>query len=365
VTGNVSNDPALVAKLVKVFSRTATSNLISNLDIKLQSYQCGDATLPLSISDPPNCYICSPSIAYLDYAIEETRHFLSNATLKTALTALIKACRPLMRATRLDRQVQPNNWLFSTNPVPAITAPMAQHLRDDLKSQFPDRAIVIRSLNTVADQASMAALKSAGFTLLPARQIYIFDATAQNSPSNDMKRDRKLLETTPYTLADAHTFSANDFTRAAELYHMLYVGKYTGLNPQYTPSYLAQAHQIGLLRMTGLRGPDDTLDGVVGLFENGQTLTVPIIGYDTSKPQKAGLYRMLNAIAQNHAITHNKFYNMSAGAAGFKSNRQAIPVIEYSAVYVGHLGLRARAATRIVKAVLDWIGIPLLKRFEL
>ena len=163
----------------------------------------------------------------------------------------------------------------------------------------------------------------------------------------------------------AASFSPADYKRAADLYNMLYLEKYTALNPQYTASYLAQAHQIDMLKITGLRGSDGTLDGVIGLFENGETLTVPIMGYDTTKPQKLGLYRMLNVIGHDHAVTKGLFYNMSAGAAAFKRNRGAKPVIEYSAVYVEHLNLRARAATGIVKALLDWIGTPLLKRFEL
>ncbi len=360
-----ANDPALVANLVKVAGRGSTTDLIKNLDARMEVFEAGDLTFPLSISDAPNCYICCPSTAYIDYGLEETRHFASNPALRSTLKGLIKSCGPLMRATRLDHQVQPNNWLFSTNPVPKITRATATALRDGLLDRFPDRAIVMRSLNDVADQNTITALKAAGFQMLPARQIYLFDPSLDHPPSTDMKNDAKLLARADYSQVDAHTFSAEDWTRAAMLYHMLYIGKYTDLNPQYTPGFLAQAHQIGLLQIMGLRGPDDILDGVLGTFTNGSTMTTPLLGHDTRKPREIGLYRMLCAISQQRAIDNGLFYNRSAGAAAFKRNRNAVAAIEYTAVYVRHLGMTARISTRIVQSVLTRIGVPVMQRYAL
>lgn len=361
----VANDPALVAALVGLFAATPTQDLIANLDAEVQAYTADDLCLPITLSSGPNCYINSPTVAYIDYAIEETRNFARNPVLRKVLLGLIRACAPLLRATGLDHQVQINNWLFSTNPVPLLTPAQAIRIRDDLKARFPDRAIVLRSLNTLADAATMQAMAEAGFTLLPARQIYIYDPSAIARPSGHVWRDAKMTAKTDYKIVAADTFNADDFARAETLYNMLYLDKYTPLNPQYTARYLSEAHRRGLLRITGLRGPDGVLDGVLGLFENGRTLTHPIIGYDTGKPQKLGLYRILSSIAQDHATKNGKFFNMSAGAPGFKRNRDAVPVIEYSAVYVAHLGWRARTATALARVLLSRIGIPLLQRFEL
>ncbi|WP_341366057.1 GNAT family N-acetyltransferase [Yoonia sp. BS5-3] len=360
-----SNDPELIAKLVKICGRGPMQDLVGNLDASMDVTQAGGIHMPVSLSSGRNCYICDPGTAYIDYAIEETRHFTTKPWVQKPLLGLIAACRPLLALARLDHQVQANNWLFSTNPVPPLTQQSVAALRDDMIQAHHDRAIVIRSLNAMADNSSIDALKGAGFALLPSRQIYVLDPAADQSSKPDIKRDAKLLADSPYRIVPAASFSANDFSRAEQLYNMLYLDKYTQLNPHYTASFLAQAHQIGLLEIIGLRGPDDQLDGVIGLFSNGNTMTVPILGYDISKPQETGLYRMLNSLGQQRAAKTQQFYNMSAGAASFKRHRGAVATIEYTAVYVRHLKWRQRIATRVIKALLTTIGVRVLRRFAL
>jgi hypothetical protein len=58
-------------------------------------------------------------------------------------------------------------------------------------------------------------------------------------------------------------------------------------------------------------------------------------------------------------------YNMSAGAASFKRNRGGIAALEYSAIYNAALAPKNRLAALLVRKILQWVGIPVLRSFEL
>jgi hypothetical protein len=366
----VANTPEMVARFTAIFQRHPTPALIANLITRVDQTEVAGRAYPLTFNDrgqAGNCYICNPVTAYIDYALEETRNFGAHPALRHAVRGLIRACAPLVRASGIDHQVQINNWLLSTNPMPDLDLAAAAALRDRLTAAHPDRALVLRSLNDMADGASLANLRAAGFRLLPARQIYLHAADgAQHPPSNDMKRDLAMIARSGLHVVGNDGFTMADYDRSTTLYAMLYIQKYTPLNPAYTALYLAEMHRAGLIALRGLRAPDSgDLVAVTGLFENGRTLTQPIVGYDTTLPLKAGLYRMAMAMAQDHARQSGLFFNMSAGAAAFKRHRQALPAIEYTAVFADHLPRGQRIALRVMEEVLTRTGIPLLRRFEL
>ena len=361
----VGNDTAMVQQFCQMFADAGANTLIGDLDTDVRRATIAGHDFPLTYNDGGggNCYLVSPSRAYIDYAIDETRNFARSPVLQKLVRAIIYASAPLVKASGLDRQVQLNNWLFSTNPMPDLNVSQAQEVRDTLTAQHPDKAIVIRSLNDLADSATMQALRSADFVFLPSRQIYIVPEAIPLT--KNMKADRSKMRRTSLQFAPNDSFKGADFARCERLYNLLYLDKYTPLNPHYTHQYLCEMHRRGILRLAGFRDDTGQLVAVTGLFENGRTLTQPIVGYDTTRPIQEGLYRMVMAIAQDYAFKHGLFFNMSAGAAEFKRRRGAVSVIEYSAVYTAHLPFRRRMAVRVMATILERIGVPLLQRFEL
>ena len=352
---------------VAALARAPMAAMIANLTAEVGIVAAGDILLPVSICHgKPTCYICCASVAYIDYARSELRHFTHAPRLLRALDVLLRVAHPLVRASGLDRQVQPNNWLLATNPVPLLDAAALSALTHDISARWPGHAIVWRSLNDRADIDAIHVFRATGYRLLPARQIYLYDCR-QEVPrcGRDVRRDLDLLHDGQFEVVPPDSIRLDDMARIEELYRLLYLDKYTWLNPQYTEQFMRAMHWARLIQFYGLRGSDNQLAGVIGLFESGDVMTAPIVGHDASIPVDTGLYRRLMAIALRRAREKRLLFNMSAGAGGFKRNRGGVPAIEYSAVYDRGLGARQRIAGAIMRGVLSSIGVPLLRRFEL
>jgi hypothetical protein len=282
------------------------------------------------------------------------------------LDALLRLGYPLIRAAQLDRQVQINNWLLATNPIPDVTLEALRTTTQAIAREHPGHVVVWRSLNDFSDRDAIEIFRQAGYRMYPARQIYMFDCrNAEPKLGRDERRDRALLENGDFKPVASAEFGEDDYVRAQVLYQHLYLEKYTWLNPQYTAAFMKSARVNGILEFRGLRAKNGQLAGVIAFFDCGRTMTAPIVGYDATVPQAKGLYRMLMALASKRARERKMLYNMSAGAASFKRNRGGIAALEYSAIYNAALAPKNRLAALLVRKILQWVGIPVLRSFEL
>jgi hypothetical protein len=276
----------------------------------------------------------------------------------------------LLSAARIDRLVQVNNWLLSTNIYPSDWD------GDDLKAmtallveRWPDHAIGFRSLNGFSNPVVLERLRSLGYLALPSRQVYIFDGRLGPDAPFRMRHnvaiDTRLLRRGAYRIVREETTSDADLERLEQLYNLLYLEKYCRLNPQFTAAWLRCGQRDGWLELLTLRNAEGRIDGVVGWFGAGGIISAPIVGYDTGVPAKEGLYRMLTALCIEEAARRRWVLNFSSGAAHFKRLRGGAPEIEYSMVYVRHLPAGRRAAWRALQIASTAVAAPLLKAFRL
>jgi hypothetical protein len=349
------------------------TNAIRNVHTEMNILDTGSQAFPVSVNsggeDPENSYVVSPLTAYTGYARDELERN-DVGWLAPPLRALTGISGAWLSAARIDRLVQVNNWLLSTNIYPPDwNGDDVQAITALLIDRWPDHAIGFRSLNGFSNPVLLERMRSAGYLALPSRQVYIFDGRyGPDSPfrtRHNVEIDARLLLRGAYRIVREETIADEDFERFEELYNLLYLEKYCRLNPQFTAAWLRCGHRDGWLQLTSLRNADGRADAVVGWFGVPGVFSAPIVGYDTKLPAKTGLYRMLTALCIEEAARRRCVLNFSSGAAHFTRLRGGEPEIEYSMVYVRHLPAPRRAAWRAMQIVLAGVAAPLLKAFKL
>ncbi|WP_439892572.1 hypothetical protein ACS7SF_08770 [Ralstonia sp. 25C] len=359
------------AAFLHVHRGQASLPFVANLVTQVDVVEAGGLPLPVTVNGSEdrvghadNAWICSPITTYGRYAAEESERLMPRV-LRPVLRGAIGLADAWMRHAQLDRAVAVNNWLVSTNLYPSAAAFDLEALVRTCLERWPDRAIWLRSLNTVQHADWLRATAAAGFDLIPTRQVYVFRDLHNTRQHQNLRRDLRWLDKTPLTFVPHGAFVDADFAQAERLYAQLYLDKYSALNPRYTAAFLRAWHAAGLLDCAGFRDAQGVLRAVVGVFGQGPLLTAPIVGYDTTWPPSAGLYRLLMAHVLRLTMKRDAELNLSAGAAHFKRLRGGVPAIEMSAVYTQHLPSATRRAIGVLRSLTTRIGVPIMQRFQL
>lgn len=364
--------PADADSLAARFVRHAVDK-INNVATRMALLDLGACQFPVSINDggerPDNSYVVSPLTAYTGYADYELAQ-LGRPWLAWPLQKLAAGVGRHLELQRIDRIVQINNWLLSTNLYPPEwqgeeLAAITQLFR----TRFPGHAFGFRSLNRFSNPLLLDKLVALGYVSVPSRQVYLFDGRAgRQSPflrKHNTRLDATLLRRTDYDIVPGHGLTDDDYPRLEHLYNLLYLEKYCPLNPQFSAEWLRRGQRDGWLELSALRTPEGRIDGVLGWFSSRTILTAPVVGYDTALPQKTGLYRMITQLCLQAAVERECVLNFSSGAAHFKRLRGGQPEIEYSMVYVAHLPPAQQRIWRILGRLLHGIGIPLMRSLKL
>ena len=340
---------------------------VANISTRIEGVGSGETLVPVTINacEPDNSWVCSPYTTYCRYAVEELHRF-GHPLLTTPLSAICRGLGAYLAHARLDQAVAINNWLVSTNLYPRIDKQALAAWIEEALQRWPQHAIWFRSLNPRYTADWLAALEETGCTLIPSRQVYLYDRIhLDRSKPINLVRDIRLMRSTELVVSEARSWNRSDFERAADLYAQLYLRKYSRFNPAYSATFLNAWHDAGLLELIGYRDDRGVLQGVVGLFTLDTTITAPIVGYALEQRERWSLYRLLMAKVFEIAAQRGHRINLSAGAADFKRVRGGSAAMEYSAVYASHLPKGRRIAINVLAQLAGRIGEPIMRRFEL
>lgn len=346
-------------RFARLIATLGCEQLVPNIKAEVFAARLGALQVPVSVAPGGGGghYFVSPEAAFVSYTQERMRlGGAGSARGWTRLAAwLLGAVRPMFWAAGLDRQVQINNWLFSTCPLPPTSPAALAALRNELAKAFPKHAVVLRTLNDHDNGAILAGLKAQGWLLWPARRIYLQEAESAQKSRNHML-DGKLLAKQGLQVVWGAEWSDADFVRAEAQYRALYLEKYSRLNPAYTARFLQEMCRAGFLEVFALKNRDGALLAWASLFQNGGVVCSPAGGYDTSLPKAMGLYRLISFVVSDYALRQGLRYNMSSGAGDFKRTRGGVPTLEYLALSVAHLPWYRRVACRAIGLLLRRAG---------
>lgn len=347
-------------------ARSGTTGLVANAPARLTAVEVGSHLMPATVTEPDPAralsWVVSLRSAYGPYALHELGT-LPFPPVRPPLAAVVKAIDLAMVKAGLDRLVCINNWLLSTNLYPDWRGEALAEVTGRLTSDYPGHFIAFRSLNSRHHRTLLQAFTKAGWSLLPSRQVWI--AEPGIAPNRDRNNDARLLARTRLVRVHGDAFDDRDWDRAAELYAQLYLGKYSPLNPVFTPRFLAWAHGCRFMRVEGLRGEDGHLMAIVGTIAANGVMTTPLIGYEMTAPRKLGLYRMATAMAFEDMERRGASFNLSAGVGPFKRNRGALPAVEYTALWCRHLPPARRLPIMVLRGILTGLGVPLMEKYAL
>jgi hypothetical protein len=356
------DDPARL--YIAGIAQAGVPQMVANVRTRWLALRSGGRVFPLTVNDGEvgDSYVCLPHSAYILYARQELK-LVDTGALAPFLRAMIAAFDKVLIAAGINRIVQIDNWLLSTNLHGDWAGEDVPAIRAALVALYPDHIIAIRSLDPWSCPDLLAACEADQWLRLASRQIWVTDDLARDwRPRNSVQNDRRLLTNSGLAVEELKAMADEDARRIAELYHMLYVGKYSPLNPVFTPAWIAMTHRQGIIRYRGARDAEGRLMAVAGSLVRGGVLTPSIVGYDTSRPQKDGLYRIAAYLFSDEAEREGLRLNGSAGASDFKRRRGAKGVIEYSALYVRHLSIWRRLALVLVAGLLDHVAVPMMRR---
>jgi hypothetical protein len=341
--------------------------LVSNAATEWLALRSGERVFPVTVNQDEigGSYVCLPHSAYVLYARQEL-DIVDAGWSKHVLRPVIAPLDRLLRAARINTNVQIDNWLLSTNLHGDWNGADLPAIREILAARFPDHFLLLRSLDTWSCPDLLAAARADGWILVPSRQVWVIEDIVRDwLPRHDIKNDRRKLRQSGLRVEELSNILPADAERIAALYHQLYVGKYSALNPVFTPAFVVMTHRAGMIRYHVARDAAGQIMAVGGLFQRSGIATPPVVGYDTSHPQSEGLYRIACLLFTDPALAAGWRLNGSAGAGDFKRRRGAQGVIEYSAFFAGHLPPMRQRIISALAAMLECFVVPMMRRRSL
>lgn len=338
---------------------------IKNINAEAMILKVDNVLLPLMIADKnyEDSLYTSFYSSYIGYILKD---LTSTSFSTTFFKSLLEIAGRILKKVEVNKVIYVNHWLLSTNLYPKLTKEQVRLITDYLKKEYPEHAIVFKNIAPNLLPELSDNLEAQSYKMIVSRQVFILDREARKAINKKqrakVKRDKKLIDDTDYYFSGS--INDNDFKRLADIYHQLYIDKYSIYNPYYTSEFFELLKNNPLFNLQVLRR-EDAIDGMLLIFSLDNQSTCPAMGYQVDKMPENALYRMLVAKLTTDSEENNLDFHMSAGVGDFKKQRGARAETEYSAIYFEHLPLCRKFVYIVLQKVVNNIVIPIFTRYKI
>jgi len=318
---------------------------------------------------PQRSYVASLYSQYVSYGKREIELEFRQPILRFLGKALLTAIAKAFSFSNLDEVVFVNNWLLSTNLYPKeIPLSHLRLLQSFLKEKFPTKAICFRSLNPMLNQKLIEDLEGLGFEKVFSRKVFLASTEAPRDyrKKRNFGHDLKLWQKSKAQLkwSKLSQPTEEELKRIQALYQELYLGKYAQLNPNFSLDFFRHMISNAVLTVYVLKEADEII-AVLGYFLFAGVQTASVIGYDSSFPQKKGLYRLISLKIVELAEENQAVIHASSGVSAFKASRGLKAYWEYNLIDCSGVKKREKRSWKALKVLANDITIPLMKKMDI
>lgn len=142
---------------------------VKNVTSEFALLHTGERVLPCTISETEhdNSIVCSLYSHYILSGLDWLKK-QKNSLKAKIVSNVLKTFGILLQSGSIDKTISVNNWLLSPNPAASLNSQEAAAIRAYLTRQFPDHAIVFRSIAKTGFDSSFESLEQNDFLFLVA-----------------------------------------------------------------------------------------------------------------------------------------------------------------------------------------------------
>ena len=340
------------------FANKNLSAYVKNLDGVFRTTE--NQNIHLFDNGSSTAWIGSLEAFHIKYGMYEIN---KNTTLpwikKTLILLFIHVKNIVAKLAKIDQSTYINHNLCSTLLWDASPSTFAK----DIINTQSDKALIFRSL-TINNVIELKKHFHNNFVIVPFRKAFYFNPSQplQGKIKKNFQKDNALFIKNRYDIVTESDLRPDDYERISELYNMLYIDKFVNLNPTYTIDFFKEITNNKRFSYLCLR-KNGKIDAFALIEENGDSMQVPCVGYDTILPRETGLYRQLTSSLLGYSIMNKLNFYMSSGCSDYKENRGASAYTEYYGVYLGNVNFVRKLSWKLFSFLIDKIWLKIVNKY--